>query len=130
MYPCPGCPHDRRILVRDARGHPVAAIQNPVTTMRTTGQCILHSAMLKGELEVVAWLLYNHPNSWRSRTTGTRPDLCLKALSALLRHHKKPSDKTVEARESRILLSHQVQQFRVPELDAFGSRRHRRTFVR
>jgi hypothetical protein len=91
-----------------------------VTTMRTpTGQCILHSAMLKGEPEVVAWLLYNHPELLA--VTDDQRDspviICLKELSAtLLRHHKKPSDKTAwkRAKLAEILLSDQVQQFRVP----------------
>jgi Ran GTPase-activating protein (RanGAP) involved in mRNA processing and transport len=88
--------------------------------MRTpTGQCILHSAMLKGEPEVVAWLLYNHPGLLA--VTDEQRDspviIALKELSAtLLRHHTKPSDRTAwkRAKLAEILLSDQVQAFRVP----------------
>ena len=52
--------------------------------------------MLKGEPEVVAWLLYNHPELLA--VTDDQRDspviICLKELSATLLRHHKPSDKT------------------------------------
>lgn len=91
-----------------------------LATMRTpTGSCILHLAMLKGEPEVVAWLLYHHPEllTVADQQRDSPVVIALKELAAtLLEHHRRPTDKTAwkRAKLAEILLSDQVQQFRVP----------------
>ena len=98
MYSVPWLSPDRRfiIMVRDARGHPVGG--DPRHTgdgdADAEGQCILHSAMLKGEpgRGVVA-VQYPELLAVTDDQRDSPVIIVLKELSAALRHHK-PSDKT------------------------------------
>ncbi|KAH8044914.1 hypothetical protein JL722_14483 [Aureococcus anophagefferens] len=91
-----------------------------ISTFRTpTGQCILHSAMLKGEPEIVAWILYHHPELLTvcDDQRDSPVVIALKELAfTLLKHQKKPTEATAwkRAKLAEILLSDQIQCYRVP----------------
>ncbi|KAH8098725.1 hypothetical protein JL720_1688 [Aureococcus anophagefferens] len=86
-----------------------------ISTFRTpTGQCILHSAMLKGEPEIVAWILYHHPELLTvcDDQRDSPVVIALKELAfTLLKHQKKPTEATAwkRAKLAEILLSDQIQ---------------------
>ena len=137
MYPCPGCPRDRRIC---CWYETLVVIR--WAAIRDTGDD-------DADADGAVHLAFGHAQG-RARgrgvvavqppellaVTGPRDSpviICLKELSAtLLRHHKKPSDKTAwkRAKLAEILLSDQVQQFRVPWNHAFPGVMNRRTIVR
>ena len=84
-----------------------------------TGQCILHSAMLKGEPEAVAWLLHHHPTllDVADDQRDSPVIIALKELAkTLLAHNNEPTPQTDWKRSklAEILLSDQIQHYRVP----------------
>lgn len=91
-----------------------------LSTLRTpTGQCILHSAMLRGEPEAVAWILFHHPKLLNviDEERDSPVTIALKELAkTLLAHERHPTPKTAwkRAKLAEILLSDQVQHYLVP----------------
>ena len=91
-----------------------------ITALRTqTGQCVLHSAMLKGEPQAVKWLLYMHPELLAvcDEQRDSPVVIGLKELAGtLLEHQTKPTAETFwkRAKLAEILLSDQVQAYAVP----------------
>ncbi|KAJ8610118.1 hypothetical protein CTAYLR_007102 [Chrysophaeum taylorii] len=97
-----------------------AARSMNLATFRTpTGQCILHSAMLKAEPEAVAWILYHHPKLLDAidDQRDSPVIIALKELAkTLLDHVRMPTQQTEWKRSklAEILLSDQIQHYRVP----------------
>ena len=91
-----------------------------VAEFRTpTGQCILHVAMLKGEPEAVKWILQHHPTllDVADDQRDSPVILALKELAkTLLKHNETPTPESSwkRAKFAEILLSDQIQHYRVP----------------
>jgi len=115
--------HPREILTwREKLFHVKwAAFRNmTLTALRTpTGQCVLHSAMLKGEPEAVKWLLYEHPALLGvcDEQRDSPVVIALKELAGtLLAHQAAPTAVTAwkRAKLAEILLCDEVQSYAVP----------------
>lgn len=90
-----------------------------LSTLRTpTGQCVLHSAVLRAEPEAVAWLLYKYPRllDVTDASRDTAVVLGLKELArVLLTHASDPRDdlEWKRAKLAEILVSTPLQHYRV-----------------
>lgn len=94
------------------RGMRLASLRTP------TSQSILHTAMLRGEPEATAWILYHHAKLLDDvdEQRDSPVVMALKELAkTLLAHEKCPSTETAwkRAKLAEILLSSQIQHYRV-----------------